>query len=115
MDRLAAIAVYLLASVTSFASMTSFGTCADPVATALPGSLSASPAASTEDNAKTLKERLSDKASDEQRVDNCGVPLDRRGSMFRPGCAGDAAPLASKGSDSGHAAPSPFDQGSASR
>jgi hypothetical protein len=36
--------------------------------------------------AKSLKERLSDKASDEQRVDNCRVPLDRRGSKPRPDC-----------------------------
>jgi hypothetical protein len=33
---------------------------------------------------QTLKERLGDKASDEQRVDNCKVPLDRRGSKIRP-------------------------------
>jgi hypothetical protein len=33
---------------------------------------------------KTLKERLGDKASDEQRVDNCKVPADRRGSKARP-------------------------------
>jgi hypothetical protein len=33
---------------------------------------------------KTLKERLGDKASDEQRVDNCKVPVDRRGSKPRP-------------------------------
>jgi hypothetical protein len=36
--------------------------------------------------AKTSKERLSDKASDEQRVDNCRVPLDRRGPTPRPDC-----------------------------
>ena len=35
---------------------------------------------------QTLKERLSDKASDAQRVDNCRVPLDRRGSVARPDC-----------------------------
>jgi hypothetical protein len=41
---------------------------------------------------ETLKERLSDKASDEQRVDNCKVPLDRRGSTPRPeGCKPDEA------------------------
>ncbi|SAL75220.1 hypothetical protein AWB71_04983 [Caballeronia peredens] len=34
--------------------------------------------------AKTLKERLGDKASDEQRVDNCKVPADRRGTKVRP-------------------------------
>ena len=33
---------------------------------------------------KTGKERLSDKASDEQRVDNCKVPPDRRGPKPRP-------------------------------
>ena len=36
--------------------------------------------------ARTLKERLSDKASDAQRVDNCKVPADRRGPVPRPGC-----------------------------
>jgi hypothetical protein len=35
---------------------------------------------------KSAKERLSDKASDEQRVNNCRVPLDRRGSKPRPDC-----------------------------
>jgi hypothetical protein len=41
---------------------------------------------------ETLKERLSDKASDEQRVDNCKVPLDRRGTTRRPkGCKLDDA------------------------
>ena len=33
---------------------------------------------------QTLKERLGDKASDEQRIDNCNVPVDRRGSKPRP-------------------------------
>jgi len=35
---------------------------------------------------RSLKERLGDKASDEQRVNNCHVPLDRRGSKPRPDC-----------------------------
>jgi hypothetical protein len=36
---------------------------------------------------ETLKERLSDKASDQQRVDDCHVPLERRGPEKRPdGC-----------------------------
>ncbi len=39
---------------------------------------------------KTLKERLSDKPSNSQRVDNCRVPLDRRGATSRPGCATDS-------------------------
>jgi hypothetical protein len=33
---------------------------------------------------RTGKERLGPKASDEQRVDNCNVPLDLRGSRPRP-------------------------------
>jgi hypothetical protein len=37
---------------------------------------------------KTSKERLSGKATDEQRVDNCRVPPERRGSVPRPDCAG---------------------------
>lgn len=40
---------------------------------------------------KSAKERLSDKASDEQRVNNCRVPLDRRGSKPRPDCPPDQA------------------------
>ena len=36
--------------------------------------------------AQTLKERLSDKASDAQRVDNCRVPVERRGPIPRPDC-----------------------------
>jgi hypothetical protein len=35
---------------------------------------------------QTLKERLSDKASDAQRVDNCRVPVERRGEAPRPDC-----------------------------
>ena len=35
---------------------------------------------------ETLKERLSDKASDAQRVDNCRVPVERRGTKPRPDC-----------------------------
>jgi hypothetical protein len=36
--------------------------------------------------AQTLKERLSDKASDAQRVDNCHVSSERRGPLPRPDC-----------------------------
>lgn len=35
---------------------------------------------------RTGKERLSSKASDEQRVDNCKVPPERRGPKSRPDC-----------------------------
>jgi len=48
-------------------------------------------------DARTLKERLSDKASDEQRVDNCHVPLDRRGPKPRPDCPEEPAPAAGEG------------------
>jgi hypothetical protein len=40
----------------------------------------------TAEEAQTLKERLSDKASDAQRVDNCHVPTERRGTTLRPDC-----------------------------
>jgi hypothetical protein len=40
----------------------------------------------TAQEAQTLKERLSDKASDAQRVDNCRVPPERRGALPRPDC-----------------------------
>jgi hypothetical protein len=43
----------------------------------------------------TLKERLSDKASDAQRVDNCRVPPERRGSLPRPDCPEDPQPATS--------------------
>jgi hypothetical protein len=42
----------------------------------------------------TLKERLSDKASDQQRVDNCHVPPERRGATPRPDCADEPRPTA---------------------
>jgi hypothetical protein len=42
--------------------------------------------------AQTLKERLSDKASDEQRVDNCRVPIERRGTMPRLDCPEELRP-----------------------
>ncbi len=38
------------------------------------------------DAVKSAKDRLSDKASDERRVDNCRVPPERRGSKPRPDC-----------------------------
>jgi hypothetical protein len=41
---------------------------------------------------KTSKERLSDKASDEQRVDDCRVPPARRGTASRPDCPERSAP-----------------------
>jgi len=36
--------------------------------------------------AQPHKERLPDKASDAQRVDNCRVPPERRGALPRPDC-----------------------------
>ena len=61
----------------------------------------ARPLSATADEPKTLKERLSDKASDEQRVDNCHVPAARRGSKPRPDCPAEtskAPALATQGS-----------------
>jgi hypothetical protein len=42
------------------------------------------PPAAPKTDGETLKERLSDKASDQQRVDDCHVPLERRGPEKRP-------------------------------
>ena len=53
---------------------------------------------------KSIKERLSDKASDEQRVDNCKVPPERRGAKPRPGCAAASGPASA--SAEGLSAPS---------
>lgn len=52
--------------------------------------------------AKTSKERLSDKASDDQRVDNCHVPLERRGPTPRPDCPttiGSGQPVGEQSTD----------------
>ena len=56
-------------------------------------------------DARTLKERLSDKASDEQRVDNCHVPLERRGAKPRPDCPEEPRPPASAAEKETPAAP----------
>ena len=50
---------------------------------------------------RTAKERLGVKASDEQRVDNCKVPRDRRGPKPRPAECGDGSSTAAKHSASG--------------
>jgi len=45
----------------------------------------------------TLKERLGAKWMDEQRIDNCKVPLDKRGSRPRPDtCSSGPTRLSSK-------------------
>jgi hypothetical protein len=41
---------------------------------------------------RTAKERLSGKAADEQRVDNCKVPLELQGPTPRPDDCGAGAP-----------------------
>jgi len=43
---------------------------------------------------KTSKERLSRKADDEQRIDNCRVPAELRGPTPRPGCPDEQAAAA---------------------
>ena len=57
------------------------------------------------DELKTLKERLSDKASDQQRVDNCRVPSDRRETTPRPDCPAPRRPAmpAARGGSTGRA------------
>jgi hypothetical protein len=52
------------------------------------------PAEPTPTPVKTGKERLSSKASDEQRVDNCKVPPELRGTTVRPDtCEGESQKL----------------------
>jgi hypothetical protein len=55
--------------------------------------LGATPRANGEESrvkpTRTAKERLGVKASDEQRIDNCKVPLDLRGLKPRPDECGD--------------------------
>jgi hypothetical protein len=47
---------------------------------------------------QTLKERLGDKATDEQRIDNCKVPVERRGTKVRPdGCEHEVHPASVAG------------------
>jgi hypothetical protein len=56
-----------------------------PLAVADPNEPAAAPAAT-----RTGKERLSDKASDEQRLDDCKVPRGRRTRTRPTGCPWDA-------------------------
>jgi hypothetical protein len=42
--------------------------------------------------ARTGKERLGKKWTDEQRIDNCNVPVDKRGTKPRPGACAASAP-----------------------
>lgn len=46
---------------------------------------------------KTAKERSSRKWLDEQRVDNCRVPVELRGNTPRPDCPGEASITARSG------------------
>jgi hypothetical protein len=46
--------------------------------------------------ARTAKERLGSKAADEQRVDNCKVPVELRGPTPRPDNCGSRASTSSK-------------------
>jgi hypothetical protein len=55
--------------------------------------------------AQTLKERLSDKASDNQRVDNCRVPAERRGTASRPDCPAELNQLTPAAEVGARAAP----------
>jgi hypothetical protein len=55
----------------------------------LAGSVAASLPTAFAAESKTSKERLSTKASDDQRVDNCRVPFGQRGSTPRTDCASE--------------------------
>ena len=57
--------------------------------------------------AHTLKERLSDKASDDQRVDNCHVSVERRGTKPRPDCPEEPRPPTAAEEAGIRAAPKP--------
>jgi hypothetical protein len=62
------------------------------LALALAAAVAQAPDIAKAQEPQTLKERLSDKASDNQRVDNCRVPAERRGSAPRPDCPPDLGP-----------------------
>ena len=65
------------------------------VALAAPGATSrANAEASHVQPIRTAKERLGSKASDEQRVDNCKVPLDLRGQKPRSDVCSSDGPSA---------------------
>ncbi|MBV8850716.1 MAG: hypothetical protein JOZ16_14160 [Methylobacteriaceae bacterium] len=51
-------------------------------------------AVSAQSPVKTGKERLGDKGSDEQRVDNCKVPPERWGTTARPAACAQGAKAA---------------------
>jgi hypothetical protein len=55
----------------------------EPAPTMVPASVQ-SPTEQAPTPVKTGKERLSSKASDDQRVDNCKVPPELRGTAVRP-------------------------------
>jgi hypothetical protein len=63
---------------------------------ALSCSLIASVPPAIAQEAQTLKERLSDKGSDAQRIDNCHVPPERRGTLPRPDCPEKPRPASSE-------------------
>jgi hypothetical protein len=60
--------------------------CPVPAVDAQDGSRLEQPAPNSADSPATLtgKERLGRKWMDEQRIDNCNVPIDKRGSQPRP-------------------------------
>jgi hypothetical protein len=57
-------------------------------ASAAGGSADPPPFGDSRSPTRTAKERLSGKAADEQRVDNCKVPPEQRGSKRRPDACG---------------------------
>jgi hypothetical protein len=76
-----AILGFYVAVVLAAAPMTNSANSAEEQATSNPSAAEGLPEKA---DPKTLKERLGDKASDEQRVNNCKVPVEQRGSKPRP-------------------------------
>jgi len=56
---------------------------------AAPGAAATSRATASSTGSSTGKERLSNKWMDEQRIDNCKVPVDKRGTRPRPDACAD--------------------------
>jgi hypothetical protein len=78
------------------------------LAWALAAAVAQLPSIAKAQEAHTLKERLSDKAFDDQRVDNCHVAIERRGTTPRPDCPEKSRPSTAAEEAGMPAAPKPW-------